>query len=858
MAFKPNPTKEPTAESPEQLLQLLPRTKGAVTSLWSHQADVLRDYHARYQESRDVAIELPTGTGKTLPGLLIADWRRRKNGGRVVYACPTVQLVRQVVRTATKQTIPVVDLSGKSSAWRAADKVAFEGGRAIAVATYSAIFNVNPKLTDLDLIVFDDAHAGEQYVAAAYSVQVSRRKHAAVYEDLVEAVRPSLSKERHNELIMTTPPRSGRRSIDAVFPALIDTKIPSIDAALQRLSTVDDRAWREQAFNYSSIRGHLTACTIYLTWDEISIRPLIPPTFENAPFSSAGQRLYLSATLGASGELERAFGRPKIRRLALPDSAGRPTSGRRFVVFPHLVRGTDPHVLTRNAVQMARKAIVISPSNYLLSAADPLVPEGWERFVRDDIVESFDEFASADDAVCLLANRYDGIDLPGDACHCVVLFGHPNATHLQERFLAERARASAAIEERVRSRVVQGTGRCTRHADDWALVIIADADMTGYLARGSVQATLDEDLQAEVRFGLDQSLTTEDDFLENVETFLEQGEAWAEVETAIAEYRAKASRVSPKDWDTLAESAENEVKAIESAWTQDYRAAGEALFSAAESLATSQSARGHRAMLMFLAAVYTNFAGRELDDEALLKAASSLADKSVLAATPATWMRSLMPLPQEPERGRTGADLVAVQRLSDLVAATTNTAKHDASIVEMHAGLASTSHKTFEPALSTLGELLGAEAWKPDGDARADSVWCWADERWITLEAKSEHQAGGQIGIEDVRNNNHHVELLAKDRGVVAPQDSVSVMISPLTVVKADAQVIAAQHTYLVTPDVLVALGADAERLWKRILTLRNVTDREARESGIADALRDFRLYPSDVADLLTVRPLSE
>ncbi|WP_390178725.1 hypothetical protein [Microbacterium sp. MTN4-26] len=48
----------------------------------------------------------------------------------------------------------------------------------------------------------------------------------------------------------------------------------------------------------------------------------------------------------------------------------------------------------------------------------------------------------------------------------------------------------------------------------------------GYLAQGSVQATLDADLQAEVRFGLDQSLTTEEDFLENIQIFIEQGEAW--------------------------------------------------------------------------------------------------------------------------------------------------------------------------------------------------------------------------------------------------------------------------------------------------------------------------------------------
>lgn len=853
MAFKPNPPKEQVADTPEQLLQLLPRAKGAATSLWSHQADVLRDYVARFQNSGDVAIELPTGTGKTLPGLLIAEWRRRKTRGRVVYACPTIQLVRQVVRAAERQSIPVVDLSGPAKHWSAADKSAFEGGRAIAVATYSAIFNVNPRLTDLDLVVFDDAHAGEQYVASAYTVEVSRRHNAAVYEDIVEALRSALSKERHHELTMTTPPgAAGRRGLDVVYPALYDSQISSLDVALSKLPPGSG-----ESFHYSALRGHLTACAVYLSWDAISIRPLTPPTFENASFSGAKQRIYLSATLGASGELERAFGRPAIKRLALPENAGRPTSGRRFIVFPFLVKGVDALELTRQAVEAAGKAIIISPSDHMLGGADQFVPSGWSRFERDDIVDSFDNFARADQAVCLLANRYDGIDLPGDACHCVVLFGHPDATHLQERFLAERARSAAAIEERVRSRVVQGTGRCTRHADDWALVVVASPEMTSYLSRTSVQETLDEDLQAEVRFGLEQSETTADEFLENVASFLAQGEEWAAAEALLSEYRGEAERRHPEDWDKLASAASNEVRALEAAWASDFQAASDLMFAAAESLASATAARGYRSTLMFIAAVYANYAGRTRDDEALLKSASSLADKSVAIAAPATWMRSLLPFPREPERGRTGADRVAVEAIAEMITSVT-TEKLNARLAELRAGLASISHKTYEPALSSLGELLGAQAWKPKGDGRADSVWCWSDDLWLTLEAKSEHKPGGQVGIEDVRNNNHHLELLAKDRQTDIPGGSVSILISPLAVVKADAQAIAAEWTYLIEPSALANLAESVEKLWKRVITLRNVTSKFDREQGIADALRDFRVFPSDVVDSLTGRAVSD
>lgn len=52
-------------------------------NLWSEQADALRAYAPNHVATADVALELPTGSGKTLVGLLIAEWRRLKLGERV-------------------------------------------------------------------------------------------------------------------------------------------------------------------------------------------------------------------------------------------------------------------------------------------------------------------------------------------------------------------------------------------------------------------------------------------------------------------------------------------------------------------------------------------------------------------------------------------------------------------------------------------------------------------------------------------------------------------------------------------------------------------------------------------------------
>ena len=79
-------------ESPEALFR--DRRNRKVQGLLSHQSDILRRYQEEAFNTPDVAIELPTGSGKTLVGLLIAEFRRITKGERVLYLCPTKQLVQ--------------------------------------------------------------------------------------------------------------------------------------------------------------------------------------------------------------------------------------------------------------------------------------------------------------------------------------------------------------------------------------------------------------------------------------------------------------------------------------------------------------------------------------------------------------------------------------------------------------------------------------------------------------------------------------------------------------------------------------------------------------------------------------------
>jgi superfamily II DNA or RNA helicase len=76
LPLPPSPSGAP--ETPEALYDRLRLHDPDVVNLWSHQADALRAYYVEHRSRSDVAVELPTGAGKTLVGLLIAEWRRQK------------------------------------------------------------------------------------------------------------------------------------------------------------------------------------------------------------------------------------------------------------------------------------------------------------------------------------------------------------------------------------------------------------------------------------------------------------------------------------------------------------------------------------------------------------------------------------------------------------------------------------------------------------------------------------------------------------------------------------------------------------------------------------------------------------
>ncbi|WP_173069597.1 hypothetical protein [Phytohabitans houttuyneae] len=849
VAFKRTHDAGEVPDSPLALFADLPRMGDAVPNLWGHQTGVLSEYADAHVDTPDLAIELPTGTGKTVPGLLIADWRRRKLVEQVAYACPTVQLAHQAARVAQREGIPAVTLVGGHNSWPLAEVTRYDGAEAVAITTYSTVFNAAPKLGRPGSLFFDDAHAGEQFVAEAWSVEISRFRNPEMYVAVVDAMRPALDGMFYQRLTEDDPDPRTRPDVRLVVPVRRGL-VAEVDKALS--AATGNLAWR-----FTMIRAGLASCLVYVSWGGVLVRPFVPPTFENDPFSAARQRVYLSATLGRGGELERAFGRAPITRLALPPEAGTPRNGRRFFVLAGLTTdGTDNGAdLARAVVQAAGKALVLAPTvDKAVETANTLNPAKWPVLDKDAVATSLDPFSKADHALLPLA-RYDGMDLPDATCRLVVLDGKPDAAHLQERYLADQLRARIALEERIRTRVVQGAGRCTRGPADHAVVVILGDTLTRYLSETGVRTALSADLQAEIAFGRENSRVPAAEVLANVGTFLAQGDDWRDnAEPEIARLRRTATTSPLAGTEHLAASVPHEIEACRLAWRSSWSDAAMHAEKAANALSGHDEVRHYRALWLYLAAAWFH-AAADAGNPTARSAAEALVTRAATASRGTTWLREVEPADNQVVHV-SADDTPAVRKVAERLAKGVKRASHDALLASINEGLTATEAVKFEPALSSLGGLLGAEAYKPPGQGRCDSAWCWDERIWLTIEAKSGQDATKAVALRDVRQANTQLRQLAADRGHAAPPgDSASIIVTPRGAVDPEAVDGAEHHVHLAEPANLQAIAADIAAAWEELLGQAPGQRADDLQRLVRNILGKYRVLPAQVLSRLTTTP---
>ncbi|PRP55202.1 helicase II [Bacillus halotolerans] len=743
-------------KDPESIFRELqiPNIKG----LWSQQADILRAYYNEFRTKADVAIELPTGTGKTLIGLLIAEYRRRCYQDRVLYLCPTKQLAKQVHAKAIEYGLPVSLLIGSQNNYSEGEYGNYVTSKSIGITTYSAIFNTNPfKMDDANTLLLDDAHSAENYISSLWTVEIKRKEKKKVFESIIELFKDDISD--YNYMKIMSDDNEGYKSIyDLIpYPKYLE-KLPQLIELLEANIAECGNA----KYPWSKINENLEACQMFFSREEINIRPLVPPTKTHSAFSGAEQRIYMSATLGEGGELERISGVRKVSKVPVPKGWDKYSNGRRLILFPNRVFNNDDSLkVVFSAIRNQGRALVLCPDNrtaqFFISKMEHELSD-YTILESADIEDSLEPFLLREKVVLVLTNRYDGIDLSGNMCRLQVVFGMPEATNLQEGFLWNRLNANAVLGELVKTRITQALGRCTRSNDDFANVIMLDPNLLKFCSKRENLVGFHPEIQAEIKFGLSNSekIKSVNEMVSFMNDFITDKEYFSAINDAIIEIREDFEKKPKTEVQKLTLSVENEIDFSYALWKKEPDRALEKVKLVLEKLSGGRELDGYRAWWYYIAGNTAYLAKKIIETDENLD--RSYYSSALRMSNGITWMADLIhTVPTENDVPRmdpylaTQTDNIEMM-LNNLGLYGVSFERNMQILLEL---INNDDAKKFEQGLEHLGKILGFEATLPKGDTSPDGVW-YIRNKFLGFEAKTEEDQGDPVYSEACRQAAGH------------------------------------------------------------------------------------------------------
>ena len=844
---------------PQSLFRNLPGRSSDIQHLWAHQDKVLSNWHSQYVDASDIALELPTGTGKTLVALLIAEFVRQTKERRVAYLCPNRQLAYQVGTLADNYSIDARVLVGRQADYDPEDYNAFEASAAVAVTTYSAIFNTNPKIDSANLLILDDAHASADFISSLWSVDVDRNEHEDTYFGLLDIFADVIPAAQISYL----------RADSTEFSRTENTKIPSpiVDDREVTLRGFLDSATVDTDLKYpwSKIRGHLHACHVFVTWASITIRPVTPPTFSHAPFADASQRIYMSATLGEGGELERITGVSEIERLPVPEGWDREGTGRRFIFFPNWSLPAD--VATTTAIDLVaepRRSLILTPNKNSARSVIELLRNRSPTpkvFSAADIENTLDPFLNENHATLVLNNRYDGLDLPGETCHLAWICGLPGAVNAQEAFLLNRLKIYSLFRDRIRTRLTQALGRCTRNPTDHSLVIISEPEALDFCNKKENRSGFHPEIQAEIQYGLNASIVeTPQEFIELARAHLEQLEGWEDADQWIREERDSLPRQPDAIARILMKNVKNEVEYADALWVENYQLALEKARRCADRLG-GDAHRVYRAWWYYLAASVAAKIATTSDSAHVHDTARDLLGRACSASPTSTWFTQTAQSIDSSLTDQFDHD-PQLQRAAELIE---NRIQEfgvvgnwfESEVNTMIERLDDDNHTNFEQGLEQLGRWLGVPADRPSGRGVPDGVWPLLDDTIIAFEAKSEENPGYSISLDTTRQAQGHINWVKQALKVPDGTPIYTVVVSDRATV-ADEALPNTQNLYVVELSTIRDLGRTVVSVVRSLRAQASATFGDDFRREIADRLTQENLDPASILEVLRNNSLGD
>ncbi len=476
---------------PSTLFDALPNKADGYGYLRAVQKTVL-DLWADRRESRDIVIKTNTGGGKTIVGMLILQCCLNEGKGPALYLAPDPHLADRAVEEASNLGLTTVDDP---------EALKFVSGEAICVTTMRRLVNGKTRFgllgsntrqpVKVASVVVDDAHAALALMEENSRLTIPASHDA--YGRLVEMFAEDLESQSANAYLDI---KEGDRNAVLRIPFWAwRTKQTAVLDILRTYRTDPEFEW-----TWPLISDLLPLCQAAVSADAIEILPPCPPIEKFPSFAEAERRIFLTATLADDSVLVTHFDADAANVAAsiVPESAA--DLGDRLVLAPQEINPSLTHEQIRSLcrdVADSRNVVVLVPSWRQAHEWDEEADLTVSR--ADEISAAVDRLKDEHVGLVVIVNRYDGIDLPDEACRLLVIDSLPFAFHNIERREAVALRDSEAMVTRQLQRLEQGIGRGVRSRDDRCAVLILGPRLTRLVARRDVADRLSPATQAQLR-----------------------------------------------------------------------------------------------------------------------------------------------------------------------------------------------------------------------------------------------------------------------------------------------------------------------------------------------------------------------
>lgn len=791
---------------PREIFRRLPKPEG-FNDIYTSQAEVLESWFERRNES-DIVVKLHTGGGKTLVGLLMAQSTLTETKEPVLYLAPTRQLVTQTLEKAKAHGIAAVPYQKGQPL-----DDDFVNGKAVMVATYKALFNGRSKFgvrggvkppVKVGAVILDDAHVAFSVVRESFTLEVTADD-GERYEALTSLFRKAFRDIDRLGTFDDTVEGSNGGVIEVPYWAWHE----QLDAVREQLRTSAET----HAFVWPLLRDNLHLCHALISKGSFTITPVLPLVNVFPTFSEAPRRIYMSATIADDSEIVRTFD-------ANPLSVGTALTSRslagvseRMLLIPDLMPfsfdtlAAASKLLQWTAERKKLGAVVLVPSNSAAKRWDGVTTfaEGSEEVELR--VEELQGRSS--NGPVAFANRYDGIDLPGDACRLLVMEGLPAGTTDYELMRAATLYGGTSLSRMLAQRIEQGIGRGARGSGDHCVVILAGSDLAGWIAKDANFHLLTSATRAQLDMGSTVSKEVSDlkELATTVATSFDRDPNWIEYHAETLAESVGPDQVDQNSFDIAAA----ERKAF-NLWADGYHDKAISRLDRSVDSAKTLDTQTRGWLLQLAGRIASQWGQAERADELQRDAYGNNRNLLRPRVTP----------PYRPLSTPSAQALVIAQQLQGYRMRRGLLKRFEEAVAQLHSN--STANQ-FEQALVEFAQMIGLAAERFDTEGEGpDVLWLLPDKVGFIIEAKSRKKKKNAL-----TKDNHGQLLIAQEWFNLNYPNYNSVRISVHPTNKATKSA-AATESYALTYETLAALIGDARSLLSKLCESQLTDDALAAE----------------------------